>query len=58
MCWILKALKDEEGKGRMWPGRPRGLPTPLGLEPPLFDEQQLQRMRFREEGSHVDEEGG
>ena len=37
--------QDEEGKGRMWPGGPRGLPTPLGLEPPLFDEQQFQRMR-------------
>ena len=37
--------QDEEGKGRMWPGGSRGLPTPLGLEPPLFDAQQLQRMR-------------
>ena len=45
--------QDEEGKGRMWPGGPRGLPTPLGLEPPLFDEQQLQRMRDLEKKAPI-----
>ena len=37
----------------MWPGGPRGLPTPLGLEPPLFDEQQLQRMRDLEKKAPI-----
>ena len=40
--------QDEEEKGRMWPQGPRGLPTPLGLEPPLFDLEKKAMLMKRE----------